>query len=353
MKTKIIISFVIFTLFSFNKILSQQTLTIDLSERSGEVNTYDVNVNTSFNVEIINRLPNEVYDVQIVRKASLLPVLNFPSINPPAMPMAIAPAVTRPCDAFLQIVDKVYSSMTKESDLPDIIQDLETEITKMQAGLGDPTCTANSITIGLKAIRDTQRVLPSSYTLKRGEELEVTITKKVAGGTPEVWKSVYTTPQRGQWITSYGFSFISRIFNERESFFSKPMDSAFVITQENTRSKLDFIPSVFFTWIPEKDLSKNFSLNLSAGLGFDLEAPVVFLGGSIFYNQNISLVFGLTAHQQEFLDGVYEENQVITESLTQDQLHEDLYTINPFFSLTYRFGSNIFNSNRTQTQTQN
>jgi len=352
MKAKIGIGLIILILFSSSKVWSQQDLVIDLAETPGSTTTLDVNPNTQIKIEIINKLPNpnEEYDILVVRKSELLPVLNIPSNTPPA---AFAGHGTPPCDAFIKIVNAVYDTSTEESDLPGIIQEIEEEIAKIQSGLGDPTCTVNEIAVGVKSINDTKYKLTNSYKLRRGEQLEVTISRKLADGTTRIWKHIYKTPGRGQWVTTYGFSFINRSFNEEESFFSRAVDDGFVITQENNRSDLDFIPSVFFTWLPEKGLTKDLSINATAGLGFDLEAPVTFLGLSFLYNQNISLIVGLTAHQQQFLNGIYDENQKVSENLTQDQLHEDLYTINPFFSLTFRFGSNIFTSNSNTQQSQN
>ena len=154
------------------------------------------------------------------------------------------------------------------------------------------------------------------------------------------WKYVYKTPSRGKWVTSYGFSFITNVFDEEKEYFSKANDTAFVITRKIGNKKLNFAPSVFFTWMPSKCLNENFSFNFTGGLGFDLEAPTVFLGGSVFYNQNLSLVLGLTAHQQHYLNGQYSPNEIINENLSKEQLHEKLYTINPFFSLTFRFKEN-------------
>ena len=132
------------------------------------------------------------------------------------------------------------------------------------------------------------------------------------------------------------------------------MDNEFIITKENDRKKLEFVPSIFFTYMPQNHLSRDVSVGLSAGLGFDLDAPTVFLGASFFFNHNIGVVIGITAHKQRFLNGEYEAGQIVMENLNDDQLHEELYTVNPFVSITFRFGKNIFNkegdSNETPTE---
>lgn len=201
----------------------------------------------------------------------------------------------------------------------------------------------NQIVMAKILMENTNRFIKEVFKLKKGEKLTVNISRTVSKDSIKEWKHIYKTKKRGEWVTTVGLTFITPLINKEKTYFSKSVDTAFVITKKVGRKKLAYVPSVFFTWFPEKDLNTTFSTALTAGIGYDLESPTAFLGLSIFYNQNVSLVFGLTAHKQDFLLGQYKEDQVINEILEFDSLHESLYTVNPFFSLTYRFklGSNI------------
>jgi hypothetical protein len=76
------------------------------------------------------------------------------------------------------------------------------------------------------------------------------------------------------------------------------------------------------------------------GLGFDMHNAVVFLGMSITYNENITIAAGAVAHRLRQLNGKYSEGGRILEDLDDEQLHEEVYRINPFIGLSFRFSDN-------------
>jgi hypothetical protein len=66
---------------------------------------------------------------------------------------------------------------------------------------------------------------------------------------------------------------------------------------------MDFVPAIFFTWLPRKWENRSWAFSPVGGLGFDVSSPVVFVGGAAMFNQNLSFLAGGVFHQQKRLDG--------------------------------------------------
>ena len=137
--------------------------------------------------------------------------------------------------------------------------------------------------------------------------------------------------------------------NKKETYFLTPIDETYVITKKARRSKLEYIPTVFFSWMPTQNITNYATFSVTGGIGYDLEAPTGFLGGSIFFNQRFGLVAGFAIHKQDFLSGQYSEGQALNDLILEDQLHESNYTVNPFISLNYVIDKNIFKKKSTET----
>lgn len=187
---------------------------------------------------------------------------------------------------------------------------------------------------------DTTMYLPA---LRRGQTLTLIISTQVPGGAARHWRRAYSTGPRGRWSPVYSFTFIGRAINERK-YFARQSGSEFIVTRERNRDWADFVPSVFFTWTPaDADLGA-LVWGWSGGLGFDMTSPVVMLGGSARYNENIMFGFGVALHRQQVLLGRYNEGDTVSENLTETQLHSPSYRPNPYVSIGFRFGANPFSS---------
>ncbi|GAA4896845.1 hypothetical protein GCM10023311_21990 [Flaviramulus aquimarinus] len=186
-----------------------------------------------------------------------------------------------------------------------------------------------------------------TFDVLKGEQLSITIEvfniTRPGGVRTETkvstFKYIYKTKPRGKWQTTFGFNFIH--LGNNNTFFSKSVDSIYVITEGTNQNKYDFHPTLMFTWL--KNNNDEFNVGFSGGLGYDLEKSLsVFLGGSLIYNQNITLTLGIAFHNQKKLNSNYEEGDIIKENLTFEQLHGDFIRINPFISLSFRLDKNPF-----------
>lgn len=339
--------------------LSQLKYQVDLSEHEGETISINVPSNEILSFEIINKLPNEEYEYSIeVNNLEMAPF----STDIFTSSIADQTALSGECDNLESQLDQLIAE-TDEAKIPEILSQILIELEQIKKELvkSEPTapdkCTSSHFSKANELIQKTKELLKYSPVLKANQELKITIRN--SAGTKE-WTRKYKTQRKGKWITTYGFTFITGWFNKPNKYFSEEYSNedesitGYMIDKEYQRKKLEFVPTIFFTWVPTKKLNKDLSINVTAGLGFDLEAPTAFLGGSFLWNQNISLTAGIAAHKQDFLDGKYEEGQIILESLDEGQLHESLYTFNPFISLTFRFDKNIFSKKEdTEVEQEN
>jgi hypothetical protein len=178
-----------------------------------------------------------------------------------------------------------------------------------------------------------------AVVLQMGERLVVEVSR-IQGEQTLVWKTLYTTGPRGRWLTTYGVGFLP---DEDEEFFTESIgDDQFEIRGKEPNGGLDFVPAIFFTWLPRKWENRSWAFSPAGGLGFDVSSPVVFVGGAAMFNENLSFLAGGVFHKQKRLDGQYQEGQIVNESLAEDQLEVEPYHLNFFFAVAFRFGSNPF-----------
>jgi len=169
----------------------------------------------------------------------------------------------------------------------------------------------------------------------------------------KLWTWTLEGNEPGKWVTTYGFGFTFKAL-EGATYYTKqvPDTSVFQILKTSDPEPLDlnYIPAIFFSFIPSQRFNKCLSQSLTAGLGFDLTSPVVFLGYSLLFWHNIGLSAGLAFQQQQRLKSQYKENEIIGSELDKDQLHDDVYRPNLFISVNFRFGDNPFKSNKPDTK---
>lgn len=191
------------------------------------------------------------------------------------------------------------------------------------------------------------------FEIKKGQRLVISITELLEVTDPNTkktetkkkeFKYTYNTPQRGEWRTTFGFNFIYKI--KQETYFSDNNDdNTFTIREARNRDKMDYHPTLMFTWLSSNYLDKkmNWQFGLSGGLGYDLDQSLsVFTGPSFIYNENITLTVGIAFHNQKRLLSQYNPGDEINDNLTFAQLHKDYLRVNPFISLSFRLDKNPF-----------
>ena len=141
------------------------------------------------------------------------------------------------------------------------------------------------------------------------------------------------------WSFSYGFAF-PIMFSDDDYFYVKQNDSLldkFEIKKRSDNQYIRFIPSLFMHWNPDLGDGIEWSYSVTGGVGFNLESPIVFAGGSVIYHSKLNFNFGLVVHTVNRLNGKYSTGDLVNDILDFWQLHEEHYRMNPFMGVSFKF----------------
>jgi len=276
-------------------------------------------------VKVINRVPKHSYTLRADVETIPIVELNFSAPT--------TRAVAANCDDVIDQLLSGLASAETEPEVATIVQSARDQGTTLCSGEESQTLNHH--------IEEKTTHTFRAVVLSMGERLVVQVSR-IEGEQTLVWKTTYTTGPRGRWLTTYGVGFLP---DEDEEFFAESLGNGQLeIRQKEPPGGLDFVPAIFFTWLPRKWENRSWAFSPAGGLGFDVSSPVVFLGGAAMFNQNLSFLAGGVFHQQKRLDGQYQVGQIVGEALTPDQLAVEPYHINFFFAVAFRFGSDPFSS---------
>lgn len=307
-----------------------QVYEIDLSNTDPGTKTVDYGKNITVNMK--NKLPFGDYRIQVIRSAIPMDPFDLPK----AAGSTAAKTINK-SNASCTALETAYNALgaeVNEKSAQKLIGTLKKEIKDADK----TTCTAEiSSAENLLALTSTTIW---SDVLKEGEKVEITITNTA---TNQSWTLILTTQPHGRWEISYGFNFITQWFFKEDLYYTKSdTQGAFVITKEHNRRTVSYSPSIMFTYMPFYKDYTGWNFGISPGLGFDMSSPTVFLCFTTTFRQNLRFHVGLAYNRQYVLMGQYAENDVISEDLSREQLHEKQYMLNPFFALSFRFKENVF-----------
>ena len=305
-----------------------QNLALDLaSEPTGSIS---LPLQTGNHTVILkNKLPGGNYEIKVEVEDVVIDPFSMPSGGDKSAFMD-----TTNCDSLKSIIE-IIRNLDSEAELP--AKRAELAALRISPNV---RCPNYGTALKMDSTFDSKYEIKS---LKKSQILKITVKRTNKAGKELEWVRIYKTPERGKWLTSYSFNFISQAFSKERLFFAKNigMDS-FQITGETNRKWMDFVPGITFTWLPAAGFKTDLAVGVSGGIGLDVDKPVVFVGCSFIYNQNLSLTIGAAAHQVKDLHGKYKEGDIIRENLSPDQLMIEPYRVNPFISLSLRFDKNPF-----------
>lgn len=182
--------------------------------------------------------------------------------------------------------------------------------------------------------------------LNQGEKLTIKLSRD-----DKVWTFIFKYT-RGKWLIYYGLCFVSKKLSGYDHYFLResddPLQEGFLLIKEPEPKLMDleYIPTIFFTWMPSSRMSKSISHGFSGGLGTDMKSPTIFIGYSIVIHYNIGINFGVLFHKQYQLKPQYSEIEsepkVVDSILSFEDLHRSVYRPNISIGISFRFGSNPF-----------
>jgi hypothetical protein len=301
-------------------VVRAQTQELTLNLAGGTTQAIEVETG-DYRIVLTNFLPHATYII------SIGPAV--PTLLPPLTREAVA-AEPAECGALTKLKSQAADQPSEEA-MATLITQLTPELAKCDALAKEEFRQA------------TRRVDEQTFDMPQGTTRTVLIKRVQVN--EKVGERTFTVtlkaPDRGRWITTYGVGLTP---DRSDRFFLKPAgENQFAVTaQQNHKDQLNYIPAVFFTWLSREQQMKSVSRGWTAGLGFESERPAIFAGYHWGWNQNLGLMAGIAVHQQKRLNGRYTVTDIVTDTLTDEQLHENIPAPNAVIALTVRFGSNPF-----------
>jgi len=274
------------------------------------------------------------YNIEISNEKVVLPALSLKDVNPQE---------TNAKEQYCENLKQDFNILL--SYLKDSANRNEGKISKLVKNLNFSlnflNCNDSILKVNAqKVIESTKIYYDEPVEVKTGTRTTIVVKRDTL-----VWTFVLQGEEIGKWITSYGFGFSSAKYNG-DSYVTKQLqDTALYQIIKSKRPQiydLNYIPAVFFSYFPSLENSCGWNCSYSAGLGYDLAAPVLFAGYNVMYRYNIGLSLGVVFQQQYRLKDQYSENQIISVSLDQSQLHDKIYRPNIYLAVHFRFGENPF-----------
>jgi hypothetical protein len=288
-------------------------------------------------VVVFHRVPGRKYSVTIVKETITIPPLPVSAAGvPPPENLRADPD----CVAIQKGIDEV-GTPADEIQVRNAAISLQRLLETVKGCPGPLRQNAEN----LRQTYDEGLPLPQ-YDVALGQQLRVTVARlSDAGAEEKKWTTILVTGPRGEWLTTYGMSFV---LIRDELFYTKAGDKQgeFVITKMRPESisRVKYLPSVLFSWMPASRQNKALVVSPTAGFGVSNDSFGVLGGATITYNTNLGFTAGVAVSRQRKLLGSYTENQVVKENLTEEALHHDVLVPAGFLSITFRFGSNPFKS---------
>jgi hypothetical protein len=312
-----------------------QDYAVDLATHPGGELTITIAPN-AFSVVVLHRLPGRTYTVTALTETIPIPVLTLPT----GVKIPIAAAGDIPC-MDLEAKIKALGEPKDEQDVARLADGIGSLLQSTQ-------CSGPSRDNAAALLATYSAAMPvGTFTVSRGQQLRIVVQRlKEADKTVEkTWTTILSTGSRGQWLTTYGVTFVPL---RDELFFAKAgaTQGQYVITAQraDAQSGIKFLPSVLFSWLPATTRFADWAFSPTAGFGATSDAFSALVGYTATYNSNLGFSAGVAVAQQRRLLGQYSENQIVTENLTEDQLHHRVLKPAFFVSLTFRFGENPFGS---------
>ncbi|MDP9190631.1 MAG: hypothetical protein M3P06_02875 [Acidobacteriota bacterium] len=295
-------------------------------QEEGETSVESVEPGEAFTVTILNRMPNGRYTVKFERRREVLEPLNLSTFRSAGDPASDCASVVPHFQADLANADD-------EQHVAAIVSD---------ARIKAAGCSAAIVAQVEAVIEQRTEFPPRAYPkgLSRGESLVVTVTRG-AGTDQKKWILEITTGRSGEWRVLYGFNYVP---DDDDHFFLRENTTTagtYDIVEERGDNDFSFVPTIFASW--QANRPGPLSWGLSGGMGFDTDKPVIFVGPSVIFRQNISLNLGLVMKERRRLDPQLDRTKPLPALLDNEKLYRtDGYRPNWFIGIGFRFDANPF-----------
>ncbi|WP_259068964.1 hypothetical protein HDF24_05945 [Mucilaginibacter sp. X4EP1] len=317
-----------------------QSIIIDLSQNVNVTFTQTINPQTVSVIILKNRsqAAGVTYSINATVKQQAPATLNIPNLGVAAGAGAPPPAA---CTQLNTDITKLLNQ-TDETQVPTNIATLQNDI-----NIADATTCAGYISLAKQAITAATdpRVLPQPLMIKSGAELDVTITS----GT-KIWTYAFVTQQSNHWMVSYGLTYIPDILTHFPEYYANPQSGGtYLIARMNSSTRNTFqnlSPSLMLTYRFFKQDMHDFNFGLTSGFAYNSQNMGGSFGPSLVIGNLVAISTGLTFVQKYQLMGQYLPGQTINDNLSFSQLHNQVWTYDLYFSISFNLPQ-LFTKNNT------
>ena len=323
-------------------------LTYDLV--SDQTATFRIFPNKDISLTLLNKIPELDYAVNTSTELRTIPPLDGDTV--PAAASTAARLLERvksigakspSCPAkykFDSLLSKLTSSTLMEKDVPAgkkvaavFVESIANE---------DKDACATQIDYATKWNKSTTKTvtLPAAPF---GADTTIYVSRTAGDQSTKTWEYKITTGSSGEWRTSYGFA----LLNNKDRLYSARTGTTGLINIQRSNAgndNLDVIPALFISWFDASHATESWDWGFNGGFGLDFTNPTVLAGLDISIHQNLFFNFGVAANKQKRLKSQYIEGQTLTATVQDSDLVEEKYAPTYYFAVTYRFGSNPFES---------
>lgn len=309
-------------------------LELDLAEVDpATTKTIPINIGSIEGFELLNRLPNKSYSIEVTRAIETVSPMDLSSYE--SANLSDDDVCNDLNAAISELKDLLASSEVSESDFNKQLKALRKTFEKSDCA--DPI-TINEASTWLES---------GSHKYRYAAEIEYSerLTVKVTRGEL-VWTFIFRSPKQGQWLVSYGFAFISNA--QGQSTFhlrnNAGVNGGYLITKDRASDVLDLslIPMINLSYMPNTLASDAWVFGLNGGLGYDTEHLAASAGLGAMYHQLIGINASVLFSKRYKLQSGYSDGQVVQENLTFDQLHDSSYYPYLSIGLSFRLSSSPF-----------
>jgi len=318
-----------------------EVVTIDLAQ-SGKTDAIDVE-RGALEVQLTNAMPGEAYELAWSLSSQTYPPLTYIQ--------QVFPQASDSCDALKARLALASIPVTSEEGVAAWREGLAKDAQSCKANLPADFQLLSARLSALQEAFERPAIQVGGRALHYGEDVVVTVHRLSAGKIARTWSRTYRTPAAGAWLSTYGFIF-SR--NGDRSYFAESLpDQAakFQIKRKTDNEDLDFVPGIFYSFFPRNwRVNSWFAIGPSAGLGYDGSEVNLFAGFAFAVADNVMLQGGVLVHRETRLNGKYGGDPLptISEQLSEDQLIEKTYATAPYLGISFRFGTNPFETKKEE-----
>jgi hypothetical protein len=270
-----------------------------------------------YRVRVINQAPKFTYDVSVqrVRRAMEQVKVDVPGG---------VHRFTEPAECTtLRTVSSTLDTVTSERDVP--AAKIAVERALAAAETCDPTLLAS-----VKAqLEKTEQTTQEDFEVRRQEDLQVHVRRSDG----REFARIFRVDAAGEWRPTFGLAFAGSRAEAYQTVQAAD-GSGFTITRQRDRHDWDYVPAVFYGFVPARATAV--ALSPTIGLGYFREKPAVLGGVLLTYWENIGISAGFGYLSEPMLSGAYRSGAVVKDVLNDDQLHDDEYKLTWFLSLTLR-----------------